>query len=55
MNETVAVLFVERKAPFNTVIAYEQADIDWYRITYEYIEIGHVAYDTEKQEIIYKY
>ena len=55
MNETVAVVFMRRFAPYYSVIAYEQADIDWYRIDYEYIEVGKVIYDTEKRKIIRLY
>lgn len=55
MNETCAVVFIRRTEPFDTVIAYEAADIGWYRITKEYIEVGYVSYDTEKREIVYKY
>lgn len=52
MNETVAVVFIRREAPYYSVIVYEQADIDCYRIDYEYIEVGKVIYDTEKHKII---
>lgn len=55
MNETTAYIFIKREAPHDCVIAYEQADIDWYRISYEYIEIGLCCYNTEHKEIVYKY
>lgn len=54
MNETIAVIFISTSAPHDTVIAYEQADIDYYRevCSSSYKECGICEYDSYKNEII---
>ena len=54
MNETCTVIFIDTLYPHNTIIAYEQADIDKYREDLSYIEVGYFNYDTENKEIMYK-
>ena len=49
---TTAAVFIRRTAPFYSVVVYEQADIDWYRINDDYIEVGYVLYDTMKRKIV---
>lgn len=54
MNETSAVIFIDTFSPHKTMIVWEQADIDEYRLDSSYIEVGYFCYDTEKKEILYK-
>ena len=52
MNETIAIIFMDQMAPHESVIAYEQAEIDDYREDCTWLEIGSCIYDSYKKEII---
>lgn len=54
MNETTAVVFIDTLSPHNSVVVWEQADIDDYREDLSWLEVGYVCYDTENKEIMYK-
>lgn len=52
INNTVGVIFIDTFAPHETVIAYEQADIDDYREDSSWVECGKCVYDSYKKEIV---
>jgi hypothetical protein len=52
MNRSVGYIFVEKKAPHNTRVEYERADIEDMMDDPNYFFVGRCEYDTENNIIV---
>lgn len=52
MNETQAVIFIRTEMPHRTDFVWERAEIDDYRDSDGWTEVGVCTYDTERMMIV---